>query len=348
MLCFCRLCAVPLCPVKSRLLRSACGQTWWSRSRCTVAKPTITPASRGQTAPAPGTAASHHPKRSSWMPRTPKHMRLHATEPDGDKCTQFQWNKVIFFFFIIKKKKKAKLMWQKWPAGLKTTLCHSLCLERLRGCSQTQQLCKNNKTASWDIDWSSDVTSSWGWRQEDKNSQWDRALPAPSKQFLTALISTNQFPVFRQPLVIHHLPAFITSSSSFLYSKAKFQVAFIIIFFHFILFKTIVSLSLRALLIHSFLIVSAGNFFSRPHDDTLSLKRSWIILHGRWSSLVSLGGDFRDRHWPHWTSLCCVKMSALNLNTTSPLPQRPIRNISNFSHFLLLSSSSRPPLFFVM
>lgn len=239
-------------------------------------------------------------------------------------------------------------MWQKWPAGLKTTLCHSLCLERLRGCSQTQQLCKNNKTASWDIDWSSDVTSSWGWRQEDKNSQWDRALPAPSKQFLTALISTNQFPVFRQPLVIHHLPAFITSSSSFLYSKAKFQVAFIIIFFHFILFKTIVSLSLRALLIHSFLIVSAGNFFSRPHDDTLSLKRSWIILHGRWSSLVSLGGDFRDRRWPHWTSLCCVKMSALNLNTTSPLPQRPIRNISNFSHFLLLSSSSRPPLFFVM
>lgn len=122
-------------------------------------------------------------------------------------------------------------MWQKWPAGLKTTLCHSLCLERLRGCSQTQQLCKNNKTASWDIDWSSDVTSSWGWRQEDKNSQWDRAFPAPSKQFLTALISTNQFPVFRQPLVIHHLPAFITSSSSFLYSKAKFQVAFIIIFF---------------------------------------------------------------------------------------------------------------------
>lgn len=94
-------------------------------------------------------------------------------------------------------------------------------LERLRGCSQTQQLCKNNKTASWDIDWSSDVTSSWGWRQEDKNSQWDRALPAPSKLFLTALISTSQFPVFRQPLVIHHLPAFITSSSSFLYSKAN-------------------------------------------------------------------------------------------------------------------------------
>lgn len=213
-------------------------------------------------------------------------------------------------------------------------------LERLRGCSQTQQLCKNNKTASWDIDWSSDVTSSWGWRQEDKNSQWDRALPAPSKLFLTALISTSQFPVFRQPLVIHHLPAFITSSSSFLYSKANSKLP--LFFFHFIWFRMIVSppsLSLRALEVHSFLIVSAGNFFSRPHDNTLSLKRSWIISHGWWSSLVSLGGDFCDRHRPHWTSLCCVKMSALNLNTTSPLPQSPIRNISNFSHFLLLSSS---------
>lgn len=68
--CFCRLCAAPLCPVRSLRPRSVCGRTWWSRSRCTDARPTTTPASRGRTSPAPGTAASPHPRTSSWTARS--------------------------------------------------------------------------------------------------------------------------------------------------------------------------------------------------------------------------------------------------------------------------------------
>ena len=43
---------------------------------------------------------------------------------------------------------------------------------------------KANKIASWDIDWSSDdVTSSWGWRQEDLNSLVRQSTSCPAKLF---------------------------------------------------------------------------------------------------------------------------------------------------------------------
>lgn len=95
----CRSCAVPLCPVRSLLRRSVCGPTWWSISRCTDARPTTTPASRGRTTPAPGTAASPHPRRSSWTARS---LKKPCGTPDEEQkefveiCENNIWQKYFF------------------------------------------------------------------------------------------------------------------------------------------------------------------------------------------------------------------------------------------------------------
>lgn len=125
-------------------------------------------------------------------------------------------------------------MWLKLPAGLKTILSLSLSLLSVslwvRGSKQRQTKearrlfsdeasVKTNKIASWDIDWSSDdVTSSWGWRQEDINPRWDRALPAPQSSFNSSALRLHRS--IPRSTDDHSLPIvflfFITSFSIFI------------------------------------------------------------------------------------------------------------------------------------
>lgn len=100
----------------------------------------------------------------------------------------------------------------------------------LRGGSEVVlrlSVCRESKKR--EIDWSSDdVTSSWGWRQEDLNSRWDRALPARQSS-LTALLSdsTQSIPDLRwRSFVTHRVSTFYYYLILHFYSKAKFQVAF--------------------------------------------------------------------------------------------------------------------------
>lgn len=74
---------------------------------------------------------------------------------------------------------------------------------------------QTNKIASWDIDWSSDdVTSSWGWRQEDMSPRWDRALPGLQSSLRDLFSdSTNQSPIYRWSFYTRCVSTFITSFS---------------------------------------------------------------------------------------------------------------------------------------
>lgn len=164
-----------------------------------------------------------------------------------------------------------------------------------------------NKIASWDIDWSSDdVTSSWGWRQEDMTPRWDRALPALQSSLRDLFSdSTNQSPNYWWSFYTHCVSTFITSFSIII-PKPNSKLPF---------FKW-----LSPVLINASFIFSAKNWWSRTPTTTLFLSiRAWTLLSfsgfvRRKSFLVAIPAAVCDRHGPHWTSLCCVKMSALNLN----------------------------------
>lgn len=149
----CRSCAVPLCPVRSLLRRSVCGPTWWSISRCTDARPTTTPASRGRTTPAPGTAASPHPRRSSWTARSLKKNHVAHLTKNTKNLLKFvkttSGKSVLFFLILIKKKGNANLTkkfadcWSENNPQPLFCVCRPSAYERLRACSETQHWFKN-------------------------------------------------------------------------------------------------------------------------------------------------------------------------------------------------------------
>ena len=225
-----RSCAAPLCPARSQLLRSVCGRTWWSRSRFTDARPTTTPASRGRTTPAPGTVASHRPRRSSWTARSLNHTWLRTAKINVNDSIEILKIRQRDFF-----DKKVKLMWLKitcWSEnnlrplfvfvsvrkGNISTSASADYKEAQRLFSDTASV-KANKIASWDIDWSSDdVTSSWGWRQEDLNSSVRQSTSCPAKLFKRLCSPT---PPIKPPprlyngrsFVTHRVSTFITSFS---------------------------------------------------------------------------------------------------------------------------------------
>jgi len=120
-------------------------------------------------------------------------------------------------------------MWRNLPAGLKTTFSLSLYLMFVslldftwrgsevvlrHGVSVTKQMKCHRET-----DWSSDdVTSSWGWRQEEVNSLGHWALPCPSKCFHSSALRLHQsipdlLTIIRYPscfyfyyLILHFIP----------------------------------------------------------------------------------------------------------------------------------------------
>lgn len=129
---------------------------------------------------------------------------------------------------------------------------------------------KTNKIASWDIDWSSDdVTSSWGWRQEDINPRWDRALPAPQSSFNSSALRLHRS--IPRSTDDHSLPIvflfFITSFSIFI-PKPNSKLPFF--------FLKWLSPSLWILLVTS----SAGSCLamSDAHDTLHWVIFAWLIF----------------------------------------------------------------------